>query len=149
MEVSMNVVKNRTAMIILIAVLWLVCTYLGWKNIFVPAMCLGVVLMLVHFLLGSAKDGVVSKKFLVYPLGIWAVLWILSFIFSKHYSDLFAGRMPDFTIAGFHPSFAFTIFFYWIGGMLTLSLGFYLNRDEWLSEKDWQDFVSRVQKEGK
>jgi hypothetical protein len=121
--------------------------YLGWQNDFVLAMCLGVVLMFLHIVLGAAKNGVISKKLLVYPFGLWAILWIASFICSKHYSDLFAGVMPTFTILGFHPSFAFTIWFYWIGGMLTLSLGFHLYKDEWLSEKDWKDFVAQVQKE--
>jgi hypothetical protein len=145
----MNLAKNRTAMIVLIAILWLACMFLGWKDLFIPAMCLGVLLMLLHMLLGTAKDGVVSKKFFVYPLGIWAILWIASFICSKYFSDLFAGVIPSFTIMGFHPSFAFTVWFYWIGGMLTLSLGLVLYIDEWLSEKEWQDFISRVHKEGK
>jgi hypothetical protein len=145
----MNLAKWKTVVIVLIAALWLGCMYLGWQNDFVPAMCLGVVLMLLHMLLGAAKGGVISRKLLVYPFGVWAVLWILSFIFSKYYSDLFAGVMPSFTIVGFHPSFAFTVFFYWIGGMLTLSLGFVLRRDEWLSEEDWKTFMNRVHREVK
>jgi hypothetical protein len=140
----MNLAKGKTAVVILIAALWLGCMYLGWQNDFVAAMCLGVVLMFLHMLLGAAKGGVISKKLLFYPFGVWAVLWIASFTLSKHFSDLFAGVMPSFTILGFHPSFAFTVFFYWIGGMLTLSLGFVLYRDEWLSEKDWKDFLNRI-----
>jgi hypothetical protein len=123
--------------------------YLGWQNDFVPAMCLGVVLMFLHLILGAAKGGKISKKLFFYPLGIWGILWIASFILSKYYSDLFAGAVPSFTILGFHPSFAFTVLFYWIGGMLTLSLGFVLRKDEWLSEKDWKDFLNRVHGEVK
>ncbi|GHS86034.1 hypothetical protein AGMMS49957_03390 [Synergistales bacterium] len=145
----MNLAKLKTVIVVFIAALWLACMYLGWQNDFVLAMCLGVVLMFLHMILGAAKNGVISKKLLVYPFGLWALLWIVSFICSKYYSDLFAGVMPSFTILGFHPSFAFTIWFYWIGGMLTLSLGFHLYKDEWLSEKDWKDFVSQVQKEAK
>jgi hypothetical protein len=143
---GMNLAKGRTAVVVLIAASWLGCMVLGWKNYFVPAMCLGVVLMFLHLILGAAKGGVISKKLLIYPFGVWAVLWISSFILSKYFSDLFAGVMPGFTMLGFHPSFAFTVFFYWIGGMLTLSLGFVLNKDEWLSEKDWKDFQNRAHK---
>ncbi len=46
----------------------------------------------------------------------FAVLWIASFILSGYFGDLFAGATPTFTILGFHPSFAPTIFLYWIGG---------------------------------
>ncbi|MDR1874731.1 MAG: hypothetical protein LBQ90_06955 [Synergistaceae bacterium] len=145
----MDLTKNRTAIIVATAVLWLACMFLGWKDYFVTAMCLGVVLMLLYMLLGAAKNGVVPKKLLVYPLGAWAILWIASFILSKYFSDLFAGVIPGFTIGGFHPSFAFTVFFYWIGGILTLTVGFVLRKDEWLSEKDWKDFLNRVRQEGK
>jgi hypothetical protein len=143
----MDLRGKKTPLIIVIALLWLACMYLGWEDNFVLGMCLGVILMLLHMVLGAAKNGILSKKLLIYPFGIWAVLWIVSFLCSKYYSDLFKGVMPNFTILGFHPSFAFTIFFYWIGGMLTLSLGFVLYKDEWLSEKEWKDFVARVHKE--
>ena len=145
----MNLAGKKTAIIVFVAVLWLGCMFLGWEDNFVLAMCLGVVLMLLHMILGAAKNGVISKKFLTYPLGAWAVLWIVSFIGAKYYSDFFKGVMPGFTVGGFHPSFAFTVFLYWIGGMLTLSLGFVLYKDEWLSEKDWKDFVDRVHQEVK
>ena len=61
------------------------------------------------------------------------------------------GVTPTFTVFGLDPSFAPTIFLYWIGGQLTLNLGFYLLQDEWLSEKDWNDFCdkARMIKEGK
>jgi hypothetical protein len=54
--------------------------------------------------------------------------------------------MPDFTILGFHPSFSWTVILYWIGGVLTLTLGFVALKDEWLSEKDWEEFKGKVQK---
>lgn len=130
----------------MIAVLWLACIVLGTKGNFVIAMVLGVVLMFLHMILGTAKDGVVSKKFLVYPLLIWAVLWIASFIISGHYATAFAGVMPSFTVFGLHPSFAPTIFLYWIGGQLTLNLGLYLLQDEWLSEKEWEEFCAKANK---
>lgn len=140
----MNITKYKSAIMILIAVLWLLCMILGWTNNYVIAMCLGVILMFLHMMIGTAKNGIISKKFFIYPIVLWAVLWIIAFVLAEHYSVQFAGRMPDFTILGFHPSFAMTILPYWFGGMLTLNLGLYLFKDEWLSQKDWDDFKKRV-----
>lgn len=140
----MDISRYKTPLAVLIAILWIACIVTGTLGHFVVGMCLGVVLMLLHMLLGVAKGGVVSRKFLIYPIMIWAVLWIVGFILSGYYGNLFAGVMPTFTVFGLHPSFAPTIFLYWIGGQLTLNLGFYLLRDEWLSQKDWDDFCEKV-----
>lgn len=55
-------------------------------------------------------------------------------------------EMPSITVMGLHPSFAPTIFLYWIGGQLTLNLGFYLLQDEWLSQKEWDDFCAKAKR---
>ena len=140
----MNISRHKDIIVGLIAVLWLACIFTGTSGHYVLGMCLGVGLMFLHMLLGVAKNGVVSKKFLLYPLLIWAALWVVSFITSGHYAAMLGNDMPAFTILGFHPSFAPTVFLYWIGGMLTLNLGHYLYQDEWLSEKDWEDFLGKV-----
>lgn len=140
----MNISKSKDSIMILIGILWIACIVLGTIGYSVVAMCLGVVLMFLHMLLGSAKGGVVTKSFLIYPLVIWGILWLASFILSGYYGNLFSGVEPSFTFLGFHPSFAPTVFLYWIGGQLTLNLGFYLRQDEWLSQKDWDDFCKKV-----
>ncbi len=140
----MNIKNKETALWVLIAILWIVIIVLGTTGHFVVGMCLGVALMFLHMLLGSAKKGIVSKKFLVYPLLIWAALWLLSFILSAYFGNMFNGVMPDFTFLGLHPSFAPTVFLYWIGGQLTVNLGLYLLQDEWLSEAEWEEFCRKV-----
>ena len=140
----MDISKKKDLIWILIAVLWIVVMVLGTMGHFVIGMVLSVPLMLLHMMLGVAKGGVVSKKFLIYPLLIWAVLWIVSFILSGYYADVFAGTVPSFTVLGLHPSFAPTIFLYWIGGQLTLNLGMYLCQNDWLSEKEWDDFCKKA-----
>jgi hypothetical protein len=142
----MDISRQRTPIIVLIAILWLACIITGTTGHFVIGMCLGVVLMFLHLLLGTSKKGIISKKFLAYPLIIWAALWIVSFILSGYYATLFKGAMPTFTVLGFHPSFAPTVFLYWIGGQLTLNLGLYLFQDEWLSQKDWDDFCNEIKR---
>lgn len=140
----MNIAKNKSAIWAIIAVLWLACLFLGTSGHFVIGMCLGVLLMMLHMMLGVAKNGVVSKKFFIYPILIWAVLWCVSFILSGYFATAFSGTVPSFTFLGFHPSFAPTVFLYWIGGQLTLNLGFYLCRDEWLTADEWDDFCKKA-----
>jgi hypothetical protein len=140
----MNLREKNDLLIILIGILWAAIVYMGWENVSIPAMYLGVVLMFLHMMLGVSKKGILSKKLIVFPLIPWAILWIVSFYLSDYYSALFAGQMPNFTILGFHPSFSWTVLTYWIGGMLTLTLGFVINKDEWLSEQDWEDFKKRI-----
>lgn len=140
----MDITRYKTLFVVSIAVLWIACIVLGTTGHFVIAMCLGVLLMLLHVLLGVAKDGKIPLRFVFYPILIWAVLWLISFTVSGYFGNLFADTTPTFTILGFHPSFAPTIFLYWIGGQLTLNLGLYLYQDDWLSEKDWNDFCDKV-----
>lgn len=142
----MDISNKKTAIWVLIAVLWLVIIVLGTTGKFVLGMVLSIPLIALHFMLGAAKKGVLSKKFLTYPLLIWAILWIVSFILSGIFADKFAGMMPTFTIFGLHPSFAPTVFLYWIGGQLTLSLGYYLLQDEWLSQEEWDEFCEEAKK---
>jgi len=140
----MNIKDLRTPIIIAIAILWAAITVLGWYGMYMPGLYLGVVLMMLHLVLGVSIKNKVSKKFLIYSIIPWAVIWVVSFYLSDKYSAMFQGMMPTFTILGFHPSFSWTIILYWIGGVLTLTLGFVLLKDEWLSEKDWEEFKEKV-----
>lgn len=140
----MNIEKKKDVLIVLIALLWVSIAILGWKNMYMTGLFLSVALMLLHLVLGASVKGVLSKKFFVYPIVIWAVLWCLSFYLSNYYGELFAGQKPTFNILGFHPSFAWTVLTYWIGGVLTLTLGFVKFKDEWLSEAKWEEFKQKV-----
>ncbi|ERJ79528.1 hypothetical protein HMPREF1987_02365 [Peptostreptococcaceae bacterium oral taxon 113 str. W5053] len=144
----MNIKGKENSLMGIMAVLWIVIMVLGWLNQHLIGMILSVCLMFIHMVLGVAKDGKISKKFLIYPILSWVVLWIISFSLSDYYSNVFAGKMPDYAIGGFHPSFAPTFYLYYIGGMLTLTVGYYLLQKEWLSEEDWKSFLKRVKKNG-
>ncbi len=142
----MDIKKYKSLIMLLIGALWIACMALGWTNDFVLAMCLAVVLIYLHLILGSAKNGVVSKKFLFYPLTVWAILWIVAFVLADFFAVKYAGVLPDFTVLGLHPSFSATFILYWIGGMLTLNVGLYFFSDHWLSKDEWNDFIERVKK---
>lgn len=140
----MDISKQKTPIVVAIAVLWLVCVMLGSTGHFVWGMVLGVPLIGLHFMLGVARQGVVSRRFFRFCIIPWAVLMAATFILCGYYADLFKGVMPGFSILGMHPSFAPVILTYWLGGLLTVSLGYYLLRQEWLSEQEWDAFCKRA-----
>lgn len=149
-EVKMKLTdKSVTAIIIITTLLWVIINILGWLDHYILGMYLGVILMLLYMVLGVSRKGEVSKKLLLYPLLTWAVLWIISFYLADVYSLKFAGVLPDFTILGMHPSFAPVVFLYWIGGMLTLTLGFIFLQDEWMTSADWDEFLEKVEAQKK
>ena len=145
----MNTIDLRgkeTFLNVLLALLWVVITILGATGHYLAGMLTGVVLMLIYMMLGASKNGKLNTSFFMYPLLSWAVLWILTFILSDYYSAVFAGKQPDFTILGLHPSFAWTVLTYWIGGMLTLGYGYMKLAKCWLSDEDWKAFKEKIAK---
>ncbi len=56
----------------------------------------------------------------------------------------FAGQHPDFTILGFHPSFAAIVVLFWVIPTLLMGFGFEMVKDRWLSQERWDDFVRQV-----
>lgn len=140
----MNLKNKKDFIIILITVLWAAVVVLGWKNMYMTGLFTGIVLMILHLMLGASVKGVLSKKFFVYPILCWAVLWGISFYMSYYHANIFAGKVPDFTILGFHPSFGWTVLTYWLGGVATLTIGFNALKSEWLSEEDWNEFKEKI-----
>lgn len=143
---SIDLKGKETFLNVLLAVLWAVITVLGATGHYLAGMLAGVVLMLIYMMIGASKNGKLSTNFFVYPLLAWAVLWALSFILSDYYSALFAGKKPGFTILGLHPSFAWTVLTYWIGGMVTLGYGFRKQAKYWLSDEEWKAFREKIAK---
>lgn len=141
----MEIGDKRTGIFLVITSLWVFITISGWMGTWFIGMISSVILMLLYMMLGASKGGKLSKKLFLYPLLSWAVLWSVGFCFSKYYADVFAGKMPDFIILGLHPSFSFTILTYWIGGVLTLTVGFYFFSDNWLSDEDWDNFKKKIE----
>jgi len=131
----MNIGKYRTHVVLAMTVLWVAITLCGWFGKWYVGLYLSVLLMLLHMMLGAAQKGILSKKLLMYPLLTWALVWGGGF---------YMNIPPSYTILGFHPSFAWIILCYWIGGVLTLTLGLVKYKDLWLSDTDWDDFIKTV-----
>ncbi len=140
----MSIRDKETGIILLITALWIVVTLSGWTGNWFLGLIAGTVMMFLHMVLGSAQKGIISKKLLLYPLGSWMVVWIIGFILTQKYALMFMDSEPAFSILGFHPSFACIVLFYWIGGVLTLTLGLVKHSEEWLSTENWDEFVNKV-----
>jgi len=140
--------NNNGALVIITGILWVVITVMTWVGLWFEGLLVGFVMILLYLIAGSKSKGKISTTFLIYPIGIWFVLWMVSFYLVQYYSKMFRGMAPTFTVLGFHPSFAW-VFIAWIGSILTLSLGFYLNRDKWLSAKDWEEYQAKIQQMNK
>lgn len=135
---------RATPLVLLIGGLWIAIIALGLLDLWFPALLLSVPLMAAHLILGSAHDGRISLGLLIHPILTWAVVWIGSFVLAEVFARSFAGGAPDFTILGFHPSFACIVFGYWIGGVATLTVGFSRRRNLWMTDGQWTEFMTTV-----
>ena len=140
----MNIKNKETHLILVSTLMWVGVMLSGWYGQWFVGMFLGILIMFVYMVMGSAKNGIVSRKLLGYPLVSWLALWSAGFYFIEKYAVQFEGTLADFTILGFHPSFAFVILFYWVGGVLTLTVGLNVFKDEWLSDKEWESFKEQI-----
>ena len=141
----MEITKWKKWLIILSTLLWCVVTVLGWKDEnYLICLVLSVFIMGSYLILGSANKGVLKKRFFIYPILVWAVVWIVAFVFAAYFSELYAGVTPPL-IFGLHPSLACIMGGFWMGGLLTILLGWRLNKDELMSSDDWDEFVKKIQ----
>ncbi len=136
--------KLTTPLMIVTACLWGATTIMGWLGLGFEALFPALLLLFLYAVLGSAKGGRLSTGYIIYPLVAWLAVWAASFILSEHHARMYEGRLPELTILGLHPSFAWTVLLYWVGGVLTLTVGFYIKRDDWLSKADWEAFKENI-----
>lgn len=142
----MNLTEKKDFIMIFIAILWIVLWGLAITNHYVIAMQISILLMFLHLILGTSHNDKINKKLLIYPFLSWIVLWIIGFYLAyinsvKTYDDI-----RKHLFLGFHPSFGPVVYLYWIGGMLTLAVGFYLKKDCWLSQEQWDSFKEEINK---
>jgi len=128
------------------AVLWAVITAMAWVGLWYYGIFVSFVMMLAYLMVGGAKNGKLGSRFLIYPILSWFVVWMICFALAGYFAARFNEIAPTFTILGFHPSFSW-IFIAWVMSVATLALGFFVNRDYWLTEDEWNAFKARVNRE--
>lgn len=101
-------------------------------------------LLLIYSVLGSSHKGKLDLGLVAFPSLIWLVMWALAFAFGDYYAQAFSGQHPEFTVLGFHPSFAAIIILFWLLPTLLMGFGFEAVKDRWLSRQRWDDFVQQI-----
>jgi len=136
--------RIETFLMIASAVLWLVMVGLAGAGHWLAALYVLLGLLLIYGVLGSSHKGQFDLRLVAFPTLVWIVMWAAAFGLGTHYAEIFAGRPPDFTILGFHPSFAAIIVLFWVVPTLLMGFGFAAVKDRWLSQQRWDDFVRRI-----
>lgn len=134
----------ETLLVTASAMLWIAMVVLASLGHWLAALYVLLGLLLVYGLLGSLHEGRFDLRLLAFPALVWILLWAVAFALGNHYAEAFAGRPPDFTILGFHPSFAAIVAFFWVVPTLLMGFGFEAVKDRWLSRQRWDDFVRRI-----
>jgi hypothetical protein len=136
--------KVETSLITLSAVLWLVMVGLAATGHWLAALYTLLPVLLIYAVLGSSHKGKFDLRLVAFPTLIWIVSWAAAFALGNHYAEAFSGHHPDFTVLGFHPSFAAIIVLFWIVPTLLMAFGFEAVKDRWLSRERWDHFVDRI-----
>jgi hypothetical protein len=134
----------ETSLITLSAVLWLMMVGLAGTGHWLAALYVLLGLLLIYGVLGSSHKGHFDLRLVAFPSLVWILMWAAAFWLAEHYAVAFAGQYPDFTILGFHPSFAAIVVLFWVVPTLMMGFGFEMVKDRWLSQERWDDFVRRV-----
>jgi len=134
----------ETALITVSAVLWLVMVALAGSGHWLAALYVLLGLLLIYGVLGSSHHGRFDLRLVAFPSLVWIMMWAAAFWLAEHYAVAFAGQYPDFTVLGFHPSFAAIVVLFWVVPTLLMGFGFEMVKDRWLSQERWDDFVRRV-----
>lgn len=127
-----------TPAMVAVAALWALVPLLGMTGRWLPGLFVAVALMVLLATLGSAHRGAIRVGFLLFPIVAWGAVWALAFWLAARDRDA-AG-----SLFGFHPSFAWIVLGYWLTGVVVLTGGFLLRREEWLPETRWREFRERV-----
>ena len=133
-----------TLLIVASGALWLIMVGLAATGHWLAALYTLLPLLLIYGILGSSHNGRFDLRLVAFPTLIWIVLWASSFAFGNYYAELFSGRHPEFTVFGFHPSFAAIIVLFWLLPTLLMGFGFEAVKDHWLSRQRWENFVQRI-----
>jgi len=135
---------KETMLVVLSGFLWLATTGLAWAGLWFPALFVLLALIATYATLAVTHNGRTDIRLLLFPILPWIALWAATFALAEYHANAFAGGPPDFAIFGLHPSFAWIVLAYWLGGALVMTLGYYWKRDIWLTNERWEEFVRSV-----
>lgn len=140
----MKAEKAETLLVITSAVLWLLMVGLAAAGHWLAGLYTLLVLLLIYAVLGSAHQGRFDLSLVAFPTLAWLACWAAAFGLGQYFAELYSGREPDFTVLGFHPSFAAIIVLFWVVPTLLMGFGFEAVKDRWLSQQRWDAYVKGI-----
>ena len=143
----MKASRIETLLVIASGLLWLLMVGLAGAGHWLAGLYVLLALLLVYGILGTSHKGRFDLRLVVFPTGVWLFSWAAAFALGEYFAQAFAGTAPDFTILGFHPSFAAIIALFWVLPTLLMGFGFVAVKDRWLSQERWDEFVRRMHAE--
>ncbi len=146
----MNKRTTETLLVIVSGLLWLAMVGLAGTGHWFAGLYALLCLLLVYGVLGSSHKESFDLRLVAFPSVVWIVMWAAAFWLANHYAERFAGHAPEFTVFGFHPSFAAIVVLFWVVPTLLMAFGFEAVKDRWLSRERWDEFLRHAQgaKEG-
>ena len=136
--------RIETLLVVASAILWIAIVSLAAAGHWLAGLFGLLPLLLIYGVLGSSHKGRLDWKLVAFPTLVWLLMWAAAFWLGNYFAEAFAGRAPDFTVFGFHPSFAAIIVLFWIVPTLMMGFGFEAVKDRWLSEERWEEFIRSV-----
>lgn len=136
--------KTETLLISISGLLWLAMVGLASAGHWLAGLYALLGLLLVYGVLGTSHKGRFDLRLVAFPSLVWLAMWAAAFWLGNHYAELYAGREPEFTVFGFHPSFAAIVVLFWIVPTLLMGFGFEAVKDRWLSQERWDEFLRGV-----
>ena len=140
----MNANRIETLLVVASAVLWLLMVGLAGAGQRFAGLYVLLGLLLIYGVLGASHKGRFDLRLVAFPTLIWLVMWAAAFWLGNHFAEAYAGQQPEFTVFGFHPSFAAIVVLFWIVPTLLMGFGFEAVKDRWLSQERWDAFVAQM-----
>ena len=134
----------ETLLIVASGLLWLLMVALAGAGHWLAGLYVLLLLLLVYAILGTSHKGRLDLRLVLFPTGVWLLSWAGAFGLGEYFARAFDAGVPAFTIFGFHPSFAAIIVLFWVFPTLLMGFGFVAVKDRWLSQRRWDEFLSRV-----
>ncbi|MDJ0918292.1 MAG: hypothetical protein QNJ05_11050 [Woeseiaceae bacterium] len=141
--------KSETILVVISGLLWIAMVALAGAGHWFAGLFALLGLLLVYGVLGSSHKGQFDLKLVAFPSLIWILMWAAAFLVGNHYAQAFEGREPEFTVFGFHPSFAAIVVLFWLVPTLLMGFGFEAVKDRWLSRERWDEFLKGAHEDEK
>jgi len=139
----------RSALHVINAIIWILLVFISWSanaTYVTIGFYLMSILTAIYFLLGVLKgDKLKIGVPFLYPVVAMLIIWIIAFAMIS----ATRGDATTSFILGMHPGMFAAVIIFWVGSLLTGSLGFAIFYKESLADDEWDNFMKEAAKHQK